>query len=81
MYKLVKVTKEYKKQIIKYKTETLLKEKIIHGSNAIYAEKSFEKWLNKIEKTNNRDYIPPNSNLVESSQWALLIKNLMFWEW
>jgi predicted acetyltransferase len=76
MYKLVKATKEYKKQIIEYKTETLLKENSIHGSSAIHAEKSFEKWMNKIKKTNNRDNIPPNSNLVESSQWVLVDKKL-----
>ena len=76
MYQLVKVSKEYKKQIIEFKTEMFLKEKMIHGSSAIHAEKSFEKWLNKVEKANNRDNISPNSNLVESSQWALVDKKL-----
>jgi predicted acetyltransferase len=76
MYKLIKVTKEYKKQINEFKTQTLLKEKSIHGSNAIHEEKNFEKWINKIEKTNNRDNIPPNSNLVESSQWVLVDKKI-----
>jgi predicted acetyltransferase len=72
MYKLVKVTNEYKKQIIEYKTETLLKENRIHGSSAIHVEKSFEQWLKKVLKASNRYESKPLSNVVESSQWILV---------